>query len=234
MAMISPQELASKIDLTLLKPNARREDIKKLCENAVKYKFYAVCVNPYHVKFVSELLKDTEVKVCTVIGFPLGANTLETKVFEARQAVENGADEIDVVANIGAIKDGNFKYVEDEIRRIATEVRKLKSDTVIKVIIETAYLTDEEKIKVCKTLIKAGADFVKTSTGFAERGATIEDVKLLKRAGEGKLKVKAAGGIRTLEFAIELLKAGADRLGASRGVEIIEEAIKTSSSNSSM
>jgi len=232
--MISPQELASKIDLTLLKPNARREDIRKVCENAVKYGFYAVCVNPCHVKFVSELLKDTGVKVCTVIGFPLGANTVETKVFEARQAVENGADEIDVVANIGAIKDGDFKYVENEIRKIVAEVKKLKPNTIVKVIIETAYLTDEEKVKVCKALIKAGADFVKTSTGFAERGATIEDVKLLKEAGEGKLKVKAAGGIRTLEFAVKLLKAGADRLGASRGVEIVEEATKESSSNSDM
>ena len=207
--------LASYIDHTLLKPIATKADILKLCEEAKQYHFASVCVNPCWVSLCAELLKGTDVKVCTVIGFPLGANTSEIKASEAALAIQQGADEVDMVINIGALKEGNTEKVYQDI----VAVRKASVGKVLKVIIETSYLTDEEKKTVCKLVAKAGADFVKTSTGFSSAGATPEDVKLMKEASG--IKVKASGGVRTKEDALKMIEAGASRLGASAGVKIV-------------
>lgn len=207
--------LASYIDHTLLKPVATKADILKLCEEAKQYHFASVCVNPCWVSLCAEVLKGTGVNVCTVIGFPLGANTSEIKAAEAALAIKQGATEVDMVINIGALKEGNTDYVYQDI----LAVRKASEGKILKVIIETSYLTDEEKKTVCKLAAKAGADFVKTSTGFSSAGATAEDVKLMKEASG--INVKASGGVRTKEDAIKMIEAGASRLGASAGIKIV-------------
>jgi deoxyribose-phosphate aldolase len=212
------KEIASLIDHTLLKANATEEEIIKLCEEAKEYGFASVCVNPVYVNLCKQLLKGTNVKVCTVVGFPLGATTSNVKAFEAKEAVANGADEIDMVINIGALKSGEYQLVLNDIKA----VREATRGKILKVIIETAYLTKEEKIKACELAKQAGADFVKTSTGFAPTGATVEDVALIKSVVGPKIGVKASGGIRTLEDALKMVKAGATRIGTSASVAIVK------------
>lgn len=211
-------DISSTIDHTLLKPEASKEEIKKLCEEAKNYAFAAVCVNPCHIELCKELLKDSNVKIATVIGFPLGANTKEVKAFEALDAINRGATEIDMVINIGALKDKDYNTVKEDIEAV---VQSAKDKAIVKVIIETSLLTNEEKIKACELAMEAKADFVKTSTGFSTGGATIEDVKLMKSVVGNNLKVKASGGIRSLETARDMLEAGASRLGTSSGVKIV-------------
>ena len=214
------KSLARMIDHTLLKPDATADMIAQLCYEARKYHFASVCVNPSFVKLCAQLLKDTDVKVCTVIGFPLGATSTEVKVFETKDALEKGATEIDMVINIGALKAGDHEYVANDIRQVVTVAHA--ADALIKVIIETALLTDEEKIVACLLAKEAGADFVKTSTGFSSGGANVHDVALMRRAVGPDLGVKASGGIHTHEDAEQLVAAGATRLGASAGIKIIQ------------
>ena len=211
--------LAKYIDHTLLKPQADENALKTLCDEARKYGFFSVCVNPYWVPFCKKQLQGSGVKVCTVIGFPLGANTTQTKVFEAKDALQNGADELDMVINIGALKSGDWDTVLTDIQA----VRQAGENFTLKVIIETSVLTEEEKIKACELAAKAGADFVKTSTGFTGGGATAEDVHLMRAHVPASVQVKASGGIRTREDFDAMLAAGATRIGASAGVKIIEE-----------
>ena len=206
------------IDHTLLKPEATKAQIEKLCGEAKEYDFKSVCVNPYYVKYAKELLKDSDALVCTVIGFPLGQNTTEVKVAETIDAIKNGADEIDMVINIGALKSKDEDYVLNEIK----EIRSACKGKTLKVIIETCLLTDEEKITACKLSKEAGADFVKTSTGFSTHGATVEDVKLMRETVGEDMGVKASGGIRDRETALKMVEAGATRLGVSAGVEIVK------------
>ncbi|MBM3306732.1 MAG: deoxyribose-phosphate aldolase [Candidatus Eisenbacteria bacterium] len=210
--------LASVIDHTLLKPAATRAEVEELCAEAARYGFASVCVNPCHVPLCAELLRPTNVKVCTVVGFPLGANKPEVKAFEAERAIADGAHELDMVANIGAIKAGDHELVERDIRGV---VRACGARVVLKVIIEAALLTDEEKVAACNIAKKAGADFVKTSTGFAPGGATAHDVRLMRAAVGREMGVKAAGGIRDLDTAREMVEAGASRIGASASVKIV-------------
>lgn len=210
--------LAKVIDHTLLKPTATRADIEKLCREALEHGFFSVCINPCWVSTAHELLKGSDVKTCTVIGFPLGANTTEVKVFEAQNALNNGADELDMVINIGALKGKDYQTVLQDIRQI----RALGDGFILKVIIETSELTDEEKVKACQLAAEAGADFVKTSTGFSSGGATAHDVALMKKSIPAGMQVKASGGVRTREDAQAMLAAGATRLGASSGIKIIE------------
>ncbi len=211
--------LAKYIDHTLLKPQAAREDIEKLCREARQYGFFSVCVNPYWVPFCKDQLKGSDVKVCTVIGFPLGANTTETKVFEAKDALKNGADELDMVINLGAVKSADWDTVLQDIKA----VRAAGENFTLKVIIETSVLTQEEKVKACELCAQAGADFVKTSTGFTGGGATAEDVRLMRAHVPANMQVKASGGVRTREDFDAMVAAGATRIGASAGVKIIEE-----------
>lgn len=211
--------LARYIDHTNLKPTATPEDIKKLCAEARQFGFKAVCVNSCYVALASELLKDSDVLVCAVAGFPLGAMSTAAKKFEAEQAVKDGASEIDMVMNIGSAKAGNWPAVEKDISAVKQAIPAAE----LKVIIETCYLTDEEKIAACEAAVRAGAGFVKTSTGFGPAGATIEDVRLMKKAVEGKALVKAAGGVRDKATALAMIEAGADRLGTSNGVNILQE-----------
>ena len=205
------------IDHTLLKAFATREEIIKLCDEAKKYNFKSVCVNPANIELAAECLKDSEVLVCTVIGFPLGANTIETKVFETKDALDKGANEIDMVINVGKAKEHDYDYIEKEIAAI---VNVAKGNTV-KVIIETCYLTDEEKEEVCKRASNAKATFVKTSTGFGTGGATASDVKLMKQSINEDMFVKASGGVRNLNDLLTMVEAGASRIGASSGVAIM-------------
>ncbi|MDE6289392.1 MAG: deoxyribose-phosphate aldolase [Ureaplasma sp.] len=208
------------IDHTNLKPNASKSDIIKLCSEAKEYEFASVCVNPYYVKLVSDELRDNKnVVVCSVIGFPLGANTLESKMFEAHNACMNGANEIDMVINIAELKNKNVDYCISEINKIKSAI----GNNVLKVIVETAYLTQEEKVLAAEIVLKSNAEFIKTSTGFASSGAQLEDIKLWKSILKDVKKIKAAGGIRTKEDAIKFIKAGADRLGASSGVQIMND-----------
>lgn len=211
--------LASLIDHTLLKATATSEEIRTYCRQAVEYKFASVCVNPCYVKLVAENLKGSDVKVCTVVGFPLGANTPEVKAFEAARAVEEGAREVDMVINIGALKEGNIAYVEDEIR----EVVKASKGALVKVIIENCYLTDEEKVQACEASKRAGAHFVKTSTGFGSGGARAEDISLMRKTVGESMGVKASGGVKSLKDAAAMLEAGASRIGTSSGNSIVEE-----------
>lgn len=213
-------DISSKIDHTILKADAHRDSIVKLCEEAIEYEFAAVCVNPYYVSLSSELLKDSDVKVATVIGFPLGANTPEVKTFEAKNAIDNGALEVDMVINIAALKNKEYPLVLEDIKGV---VEAARDRAIVKVIIETALLTEEEKIKACQLSKKAGADYVKTSTGFSTEGATVSDVKLMKSVVGEDMKVKASGGIRDFETAKAMIEAGASRLGTSAGIKIIEE-----------
>lgn len=210
--------VAKYIDHTLLKPDSTREQIDKILEEAKKYQFKSVCINPTHVSYASQQLLDTDVLVCTVIGFPLGATTTDVKVFETENAIKNGASEIDMVINIGALKDQRY----DEVQKDVEGVIAAANGKTVKVIIETVLLTDEEKVKACELAEKAGATFVKTSTGFAGGGATPEDVKLMKDTVGNRLEVKASGGVRSLEDFEKMIEAGATRIGASAGVQIIE------------
>jgi len=211
--------IAQMIDHSLLKPDATKEEIRNLCEEGKKYGFVSVCVNPIWVSLCADLLKGSSLRICTVSGFPLGANKPEIKAKEAEIAIKEGADEIDMVANIGAIKSADFKLVEEDIKAVCHAVGKEK---ILKVIIETAVLTNEEKIKATQIIMACGADFVKTSTGFGYSGATVEDVKLLKKVVGDKIRIKASGGIRDYETALKLIKAGASRIGTSSGVKIVE------------
>jgi deoxyribose-phosphate aldolase len=211
--------IAKMIDHTLLKADATKAQIVKLCEEAKQYGFASVCVNPTWVATAAELLKGTDVKVCTVIGFPLGANTTETKVFETKNAIENGAKEVDVVINIGALKDGNDDLVERDIRAV---VDAAKGKALVKVIIEACLLTEEEKVRACQLAVKAGADYVKTSTGFSTGGATPEDVALMRKTVGPNIGVKASGGVRDMQSAEAMIQAGATRIGTSSGVSIVE------------
>lgn len=204
------------IDHTVLKAYVTSTDVEKLCEEAKKYRFKSVCVNPVYVPKAKVLLKESDVLVCTVVGFPLGANTVEVKVAEAKDAIQNGADEIDMVINIGKAKEHDYKYIYEEIRRI----REATMGKTLKVILETCYLTDEEKIAVCEQASKAKADFVKTSTGFGTGGATITDVELMKKHAKG-CSVKASGGIRTKADLEAFVKAGATRIGSSAGKDLL-------------
>lgn len=206
------------IDHTLLKPIATKADIEKLCLEAKQHDFASVCINPYWVSYCADLLKDTDVKVCTVIGFPLGASSSNSKYHEALQAVIDGADELDMVINIGALKDRNTMQVVDDIKMVV----KAAEGRVVKVIIETCLLTDEEKTLACKAAMSAKASFVKTSTGFSTGGATIEDVKLMKSIVQDELEVKASGGVRSLEDMMAMIDAGATRIGTSSGVILMQ------------
>lgn len=213
---------ASLIDHTLLKPEASESDIKKLCNEAIQFGFASVCVNPAWVKRASEFLKGSNVPVCTVIGFPLGATLPDVKAFEARRAIFNGAREVDMVINIGALKSGDDCLVEDDIRAVVQAAHE--NGVLCKVIIETALLTDDEKVRACLASKNAGADFVKTSTGFAKGGATADDVSLMRRAVGHSLGVKASGGVKGIDDARKMFEAGATRIGASVGVKIAQEA----------
>ena len=211
-------ELNKYIDHTILKATASSADVQKLCEEAIEHEFYSVCVNGCYVADAKHLLQGTDVKIAAVVGFPLGAMTTAAKVFEAKEAVENGANEIDMVINVAKLKDGEFDYVENEIRQIKEAI----GDNVLKVIIETCYLTDEEKVKACELSLVAKADFVKTSTGFGTGGATYEDVKLMKSVVGNNAKVKASGGVRDKETAQKYVELGAERLGTSSGIDIVK------------
>lgn len=213
------KNIARMIDHTLLKPDATKENITILCQQAKEHHFASVCVNPTWVEYASSLLYETDVKVCTVIGFPLGANTPETKAFETKNAIENGAQEIDMVINIGALKDSADELVTRDIAAVCAAAR---GKAIVKVIIETCLLNDEEIVKACKIAKEAGADFVKTSTGFSTGGATIKDVALMRKTVGQDLGVKASGGVRSLEDVEKLIDAGATRIGASSGVEIVK------------
>lgn len=214
-------ELSKLIDHTILKADASQKDVRRLCEEAKKYGFASVCINPCHVKLVSEQLKDSGVKTCTVIGFPLGATTTASKVFEAVDAIQNGAEEVDMVINVGATIDGDYDFVYQDI--LAVVEASHEHHALVKVIIEACLLNDEQKTKVCELCVKAGAEFVKTSTGFSTGGATVHDVALMKKAVAGKALVKASGGVRTLEDAHAMVEAGADRIGTSNGIAFVAQ-----------
>jgi deoxyribose-phosphate aldolase len=217
-----PRDIANYIDHTLLKPDATPTEIERLCREAREYGFAAVCVNPPFAKMCADLLRGTDVAVAVVVGFPLGAHTTATKVFETEQAIVEGATEIDMVINIGALKAKRDDYVREDIRNVVEAAHRLTA--IVKVIIEAALLSDEEKIRACRLAKEAGADFVKTSTGFGPGGATVHDVELMRRTVGPSLGVKAAGGVKTLAQAQEMIAAGATRIGASAGVKIVQEA----------
>lgn len=212
------EKLNHYIDHTLLKPEATENQIKTLCDEAMDYHFMSVCVNPTWVKKAAAFLTGSDVRVCTVIGFPLGANTPELKAFEARNAIQNGATEVDMVINIGALKGGDDELVERDIRGV---VEAAEDKALTKVIIETSLLTNDEKVRACEIAKKAGADFVKTSTGFSTGGATLEDVTLMRTVVGPEMGVKASGGVRTREDAEAFIAAGATRLGSSNGIAIV-------------
>lgn len=213
------KELAKMIDHTALKPDTSRAQIEKLCEEAREFNFASVCVNPTWVSLAAEMLQGAEAKVCTVIGFPLGAVTTETKAFETNDAIQKGATEVDMVINIGALKDGNNDLVAQDIKAV---VEAAKGKALVKVIIESCLLTDEEKTRACELSVKAGADYVKTSTGFSTGGATVEDIKLMRNTVGPNIGVKASGGVRDLEGSQAMIDAGATRIGASAGVKIVQ------------
>ncbi len=206
------------IDHTLLAPDATREQIKRICDEAKQYHFASVCVNPGWIKYCKEQLKGSEVNVCTVIGFPLGATLMASKISEAKESLFEGADELDMVINIGRLKDHDDNYVKTEIQ----ELKRVCQNHILKVIIETCLLTDEEKIRACRLAKEAGADFVKTSTGFSKGGATVEDVKLMRETVGPEMGVKASGGVKTKEDLINMVKAGATRIGTSHGVDLVK------------
>lgn len=213
-------ELNKYIEHTNLKACATEEDIKKLCNEAIEYHFQAVCVNPHYVPLARELLKDTNIEIATVIGFPLGANTTEVKVYEAIDAIEKGATEIDMVANIGAIKDGDFEYVKKEIE----DIHYSCDGRPLKVIIETCYLTDDEIIKMTNICNETFVNYIKTSTGFGSRGVSIEDIDTINSVKNEILEIKASGGIDSYDKALDLIEKGVSRIGTSHGVKIMEEA----------
>jgi deoxyribose-phosphate aldolase len=226
--VIPPDKLVKLIDHTLLKPEATAEDIEKLCQEAAKYGFYSVCLNPTWVAKAKQLLRGTSVKVCAVVGFPLGAQSPEIKTLEARRALREGAQEIDMVINIGALKSKDDRLVARDIRGVVEACDD--AHAVSKVILETALLSDEEKVRGCLLSMKANADFVKTSTGFSKAGATVEDIALMARTvAPRKLGVKASGGVRTYADVIKMVDAGATRVGSSNSVKILEEATQMAS-----
>ncbi|MDQ0655859.1 deoxyribose-phosphate aldolase [Paenibacillus sp. W2I17] len=216
--MTTPQ-LAKMIDHTLLRADATQSEMAKLTEEAKQYQFASVCVNPGWVAYAAEQLQGSGVDICTVIGFPLGASTSETKAFETKDAIAKGATEVDMVINISALKDGKDDYVEQDIRAV---VEAAAGKALVKVIIETCLLTDEEKVRACQAAVRAGADFVKTSTGFSTGGATPEDIALMRRTVGPDVGVKASGGVRSLEDMQKMIEAGATRIGASSGVKIMQ------------
>lgn len=207
------------IDHTVLKADTPLETVKRICDEAMEYGFASVCINSCHVAYCADYLKDSNVNVCTVIGFPLGANTSAVKAFETKDAIANGADEIDMVMNIGALKDKNYDLVRDDVKAVV----EAANGTLVKVILETCLLTEDEIKKACELCVEAKADYVKTSTGFSTRGATIEDVRIMKEAVHGKAKVKAAGGVRTPEDMVKIVAAGADRIGTSAGCSLVKK-----------
>jgi len=213
------ESIARMIDHTLLKPDGTKQQVEELCAEAKQYSFASVCINPSYVKLCAQLLRDTTVKVCTVIGFPLGATSTQAKSFETEQAIRDGAREVDMVINVGMLKSGEYDFVERDIAAVTSTAHKF--DVLTKVIIETGLLTDEEKVKACILAKRAKADFVKTSTGFAKGGATAGDIALMRRVVGPDLGVKASGGVRTLEQAKALIESGADRIGASASVKIV-------------
>lgn len=217
-------KLSKYIDHTLLKQNATEAQIRVLCDEAKTYDFMSVCINPGFVSLCNELLEGTDVKVCTVIGFPLGANTTEVKVYETQNALNNGADEIDMVINVSALKDKKYDLIENEIRSI----KSVCGDNILKVIIETCLLEDDEIVKACELAVAAGADFVKTSTGFSTGGATAKDVKLMKDTVKDQASVKASGGVRSQEDMDAMIQAGATRIGTSSGVALVKNEVSQS------
>jgi deoxyribose-phosphate aldolase len=220
---ISREELAKMIDSTNVKAVATKSEIEKLCNEAVQYGFRCAVVNAVYVKFAAKLLEGSDVKVCSTVGFPFGVSLSEIKALEAVKAVEYGAEELDMVINLSALKSGDYEFVKRDVAAVV-DVKRLSGEIIVKVIIETAYLTDDEKIIACKLVKEAGADFVKTSTGFFGKGATIEDVRLMRQTVGRDMGVKAAGGVRTYADAVAMIEAGANRIGTSTAVAIIEEA----------
>lgn len=216
---MNSQQLAKYFDHTILKPSATCADVEKICEEAMEYGFFSVCVNPVHVSLVSEKLADSGVKTCSVIGFPLGANTTALKAAETERAIADGADEIDMVINVGALIEGSFSFVEADVRAVV----EAAGNGIVKVILETCMLDDDQIVSACELCKKAGAHFVKTSTGFGGGGATVHDVALMKKTVGDALEVKASGGIKNLADTEAMIKAGADRIGASAGVAIMKE-----------
>ena len=219
---ISKEELAKLIDSTLVKAVATKGEIEELCKEAIQYGFQCAVVNPFYVKFAAKLLEDSDVKVCSTVGFPFGVSLSEIKALEAVKAVEDGAEELDMVINLSALKSGDYEFVKRDIAAIV-DVKRLSKEMIIKVIIETAYLTKDEKIIACNLAKEARADFVKTSTGLFGRGATVEDVRLMRETVGKDMGVKAAGGIRTYTDAVAMIEAGANRIGTSTAVQIIKE-----------
>ena len=211
------QNIANMIDHTVLKAFSTREDVIKVCNEAKEHGFFSVCINPTHIELAKKELEGSNVKVCTVIGFPLGANTSEVKAFETKDAISKGAHEVDMVINIGALKDKNYDLVYNDIKAVVDAANK---EALVKVIIETCYLTDEEKKIACELSVKAGADYVKTSTGFGTGGSTPKDIKLMRDVVGPTVGVKASGGVRTTEDAIKVIDAGASRIGASSSISI--------------
>lgn len=212
-------DLAGMIDHTLLKPEATTADVEKLCGEAAKFEFASVCVNPSYVPLCAKLLKGSPVKVCTVIGFPLGSTSSASKAFETEQAIRDGAQEVDMVMNVGMLKSGEYEYVENDIFAVVSTAKRYQ--VLTKVILETGLLTDEEKVKACILAKRAGADFVKTSTGFSKGGATAGDIALMRRVVGSAMGVKASGGVRSREEALAMVASGADRIGASASVKIV-------------
>ncbi|GAA0735963.1 deoxyribose-phosphate aldolase [Clostridium oceanicum] len=212
--------ISKTIDHTVLKTFTQKKDIERFCLEAKENNFASVCINPCWISYAKELLKDTDVKVCTVIGFPIGANDTKVKAYEASVAIANGAEEVDMVINVGKLKDRELSYVEEDIKSV---VKEAKEKALVKVIIETCLLTEEEKEIACRLAVKAGADFVKTSTGFSTGGATVEDIKLMKFIVGDKAKVKASTGINSLEDVKKMMEVGATRFGTSKGVRILKE-----------
>ncbi len=222
------RDLACFIDHTLLKPDANREQIAKVCREAVEYNFCSVCVNPFWVPTVATLLQGSSVKVCSVIGFPLGATTPRTKAMEAEEAIAQGANEIDMVLNIGALKSGDYDGVLNDIKAV---VKSAQGKAIVKVILETGLLNEAEKIKACQLSVEAGANFVKTSTGFGPGSATVEDISLMRRVVGPEIGVKASGGVRDYDTAVAMIKAGASRIGTSSGIQIITGTTPNSSTS---
>ena len=224
--MMSAKRVAARIDHTLLKPDATQEAISRLCVEALEYGFASVCVNPYHVPFVASKLLNSGVKTCSVVGFPLGATSTAVKVFETRQVVLAGALEVDMVLNLGALKSKMLDEVAQDVRVVVETAKGLRPQCLVKVIIETCLLSDAEKDEACALLLNTGADFVKTSTGFSSGGATIEDVARLRRNVGDRMLVKASGGVKTYQDLHAMIQAGADRIGTSNGVQIMQEVMK--------
>jgi deoxyribose-phosphate aldolase len=220
--MISREQLAKMIDHSLLNPSVTEDDVKEACHEALQYGFAAVVVNPSHIPIVARELKSSPVKVCSVVSFPFGLSTTAAKIHEARSALEEGAEEIDMVMNFSALKSGYSEFVLNDIKMVVQEARRTYGKVIVKVILENCYLTENEKRQACQLTVRAGADYVKTSTGFGKSGATIEDVRLMRQVVGPKFGVKAAGGIRTVEQALQMIEAGASRIGASASVSIVE------------